>query len=274
MKRFLFLLPGLLSVQALAEEVVASPGDRVSLPVNADVGSVIQLPSSVRTITPSRSFVISQLGADIDRTTGQAVDVRTFQVRPVPGAKAEEVTFVFANGQNLKIRLATTADADKFHSVAFHTDRSKRSSDARFFSTEIDFLRAMIMDSDSGTGRQVQDKIVNLAGTPDLKARLVRSYSVSGLTGYSFVLANHSAKTVRLNPGALWVGKPNRAVLAQADSYTLASCRKEGPESCATVLRLIVRGRNDAALSFVPSDSSNSPFMRSEPGAVSQGGAK
>jgi hypothetical protein len=132
----------------------------------------------------------------------------------------------------------------------------------------------MIVDAESGAGRQVQDRVVELSGAPKLKARLVRSYSASGLTGYSFVLANHSTESVQLNPGSLWVGKPNRAVLAQADSYTLASCKNAGPETCATVLRLVVRGRTEAAPLLIPNESSASPFMRVEAGATSNGGAK
>lgn len=274
MKRLLFLIPCLLSAHAMADEIVASPGEQVSLSVNSDVGSVIQLPSSVRTITPSRSFVISQLGADIDRTTGQAIDVRTFQVRAVPGGKTEDVTFVLANGQSLKTRLTVMPNSDKYHSIAFRSDRTKRAADARFLTAEVSLLRAMIVDGESGTGRQVQDRVVELVGTPKLKARLVRSYSTSGLAGYTFVIANHSKEPMRLNPGALWVGKPNRAVLAQADSYTLASCKESGPETCATVLRLVVRGRSEAAPLLIPNESAASPFMRAEPGVTPNGGAK
>ena len=67
---------------ASAASVVAVQNQEVLVPVNAELGSVLQFSSAVKTVTPAKSFAVSDLAGEAT-STGQKTDVRTFQVKPI-----------------------------------------------------------------------------------------------------------------------------------------------------------------------------------------------
>jgi len=250
-----------LASPALASQLIAMPGETLALTINSTVGTILQLPVAVKTITPSRHYVISQLGAAPDQTTGAPSNVKTVQIRAAPGAGHEDITIVLASGKPLRLQLKPSADADKYQEIALPSEGPK-TRDPRFLASELGFLRNMILDQGAGIARQVVDKEIEIPGVEGIKGRLVRVYASQGLTGYAIILANHSEDTVILNPASLWIGKPNRAAASQADKYVLPSCENSDVASCSTVFRMVVRGNASQTPDLVQRSSSKFPFIK------------
>ncbi len=234
-----------------AAVVVAVQNQETVVPVNAELGSILQLPSPVKTVTPSQYFSIQNVGGG--ESSGQ-MDVRTFHIKPVPGAMSEGVTFVLANGKALALRLMPTPSGEKFYDLQLDP-LSRKGRDTKFLSAEMTMMRAMLTDELGGFAREVVDLKV-ATEFPDLEFKLARIYGASDLTGYVFKVRNTGSEALDLNLSSLVFGRPNRAVLAQADRARLEPCPALGtdPDGCQAAVRMVVRGAKTAqpALGALP----------------------
>lgn len=113
------------SGQSLADLVLISPYEPVSIAIDKTTGSLIQLPGSVKTITPSTQFEITDVASEVDEVSGMKSNVRLLQVRPLPGAKSETVTFVLGNGKSIKSVLMVAEGAQKHYELVYPPETKK-----------------------------------------------------------------------------------------------------------------------------------------------------
>jgi hypothetical protein len=251
---------------ASAASVVAVQNQEVVVPVNGELGSVLQFSSAVKTVTPAKSFAVSDLGTE-GNSTGQKTDVRTFQVKPVEAGANESVTFVLAGGRSVSLRLVATPNAEKFYDVSLAVKRTKLGT--KFLASELEMMRSMIADESGGFAREVLDTKVN-AEVGKLDVRLVRVYSAPELTGYVFSVANAGGKSMNVDLSTFAVGEPNRAVLASVNRPRLESCPLLGTNpKCTATLHFVVRGVREVA-PVLTLTGKPAPYVKSE--SALQGG--
>ena len=227
------------SAAARGAVVIAVPNQETQIAVNAELGSILQLPSPVKTITPSQYFSIQDVGAATEG--GSKTDVRAFQVKPVLGAQSESVTFVLASGRALALRLMVTPGGEKFYDI--QVDALTRRHGSKFLGAEMAMMRSMLVDEVGGFARELTDEKVDTE-FPDLVFRLSRVYAATDLVGYVFKVKNTGRDALDLNLSALALGRPSRAALAQSDKLHLEACPLLGAptDACQTAVRLVIRG--------------------------------
>ena len=134
---FAILLTALANSKAYGALLVAVPNQETATPINGELGSILQLPTPVKTVTPSRYFKIR----DVAQTPGGShSDVRTFHVTAIAGAKPEPVTFVLGSGKALALKLIPTPGADKFFNIEFDAS-VKKGRETKFLSSEMLMMR-------------------------------------------------------------------------------------------------------------------------------------
>ena len=249
-------LPGPLAHGAI---LVAVTNQDTPVTINAVLGTILQLPGAVRTITPSQYFLVQDIGGG-SREAGVKADIKTFHVKPIPGARAENVTFVLASGQALSLKFIPTAGGEKFYDVQIDSARKLKSG--KFLSAEMTMMRAMLVDEPGGFGRQiVTEKVKTEFG--DLEFSLARIYGATDLTGYVFKVTNQSREPLDLNLSALGFGRPNRLVLSQSDRAQLEPCPSIGiSPACQTIVRLVIRGPKPAQLLVGENPGATAPFLK------------
>jgi len=246
---------------ALAGTIIIPSHDTLQIPIEKTTGSLVQLPSAVKTITASQHFDIADVASDMDAGSGAKVDVRLFVVKALPGAKAERVTFVLGNGKSVAVRFIPADDAEKHYDLVLPGETKKR-KDPRFLRTEIDLMKAMIRDEAGDAARQVTDESVKLQGIDDVRVKLTRVFAAQGLVGYAFELRNKSSSPLSVNVPALSLGSPNRAVLLHVDNPVLDGCGFVSKPACRTRLLIVARGEVSEPRSLLAATSDAMPFMR------------
>lgn len=252
------LLASVVHSQAYAAIVVAVPHQETVTPINGELGSILQLPSPVKTVTPSRYFKIRDVANAPD---GSRTDVRTFHVTPVGGARPEPVTFVLASGKALALKLIPTPGADKFLNIEFDAS-VKKGRESGFLAPEMQMMRAMLLGETGGYSAEISDQKID-SPFEALHLTLSRVYAAEGFTGYVFRVQNKTPSSISLHLSSLGLGEPNRAVLSQADRWELVPCAllAKVPE-CETTLRLVVRGGKEPAPMLLQKAMNAPPFVR------------
>ena len=113
---FAVLNPLTATQSAHAAVVSAIPNQEIAVPVNTEMGAVVQFALPVKTVTPSKLFSISDFSSGVS-PTGQKMDVRSFMVKPAIANANESVTFVLAEGKTAVLRFIATAGGEKFFEV-------------------------------------------------------------------------------------------------------------------------------------------------------------
>jgi hypothetical protein len=238
---FLFLCPALMASNSLfAGTVIVT--DEVSIAVDKVKGALIQLPTAVKTLTPSRYFDIAPAGGDAQ------TDVRLFQVRPLSGARPERVTFVLGNGKSVSLKLVVSEESDGFFDLVLPSEKAKERN-ARFLSSEISLMRAMIKDEGGQFARQIKDEKVSLKNLDDFEARLVRVFASQGSFGFVFEVENDSSDPKKLPVTKLTLGGPGKAALVYAEKEILPRCKMFQNSDCKSRVFIVTRGEVSAALS-------------------------
>ncbi len=242
--------------------------DTLSIAIEKSTGSLVQLPSAVKTITASKHFEIADVASDMDTGTGANLDVRLFVVKALPGAKSEKVTFVLGTGKAVSVRFIPAEDAENHYDLVFAGEPKKR-REARFLRAEVDLMKAMIRDEAGEAARQVTDERVKLSGLDGVRASLTRVFASQGLVGYAFELRNKSGAPVSVDVSALSLGAPSRAVLLHVDKPTLESCGFVSNPSCKTRLLIVARGDVQESRTLSVRTPSEMPFVRAPQANIS-----
>ena len=233
------ILAASMTISALAHgnTIVAIANDKTPVPINSGLGTIIQFPRAVKTVTPSRHYVITDVGAD----PLQKVDIKTFQVKAKGPVPMEEVVFILADSTPITLQFLPQSDAAKYYNITLDTS-AKDATKSKFLTNELSMMRAMLKDEPGGFDRKVVDKEIN-ASLKDLSLKLKRIYSSPQFTGYVFLLKNSSSQQQKVSPSLFNFDTPNRALLAQLDKEELSPCPvlSSSPE-CQMALRIIVKG--------------------------------
>lgn len=268
------LLTVMVTTSAQAASVIAVQNQDTQVVVNLDLGSILQLPAPVRTVTPSQYFQIQDIGAAPSDSPALAEkgDVRTFLVRPIAGAQPESVTFVLASGRALALRLIPSVVGEKFYDIQLDA-AARHTRDGKFLGSEMGMMRAMLVDEGGGFAREIMDEKIDTE-FPDLEFRLARIYATGGLTGYVFRVSNRTMRPLELNLSSLAFSRPNRAVVVQADRVHLEACPliASATPACQTAIRLVVRGPKAPQPLLGQLGSTVPPFAR--PGSSPVGGGQ
>jgi hypothetical protein len=261
------ILGSLLPTHAQGAILVAVQHQETTTPINGELGSILQLPDPVKTVTPSRYFKIRDISGGPD---GGRTNVRTFHVVPVAGAKPEPVTFVLASGKALALKLIPTPGADKFLDIELDAT-SKKSREGKFLAPEMQMMRAMILGETAGFSTESTDQKID-APFDSLNVTLTRVYMGEGLTGYVFKLQNTTGQPLTLHLSSLGLGEPNRAILSQADRHELAPCPllSKGAD-CETTLRLVVGGPRQPVPVLVQKGAGIPPFLKKTDASSAKG---
>lgn len=224
--------------------------------VNEELGSIIQLPSAVSTITASKYFHITDVGAPFDPASGAKVDVRTFQIKPIPNSNSEKVTFILANGKSVSFKFIPAKDGDKFYDIRF--EQPKKISKI-FFSQEMLMLKSMILNEGNGYIRDVINENITTE-FEGLKFKLIRIYGSDAFTGYVFEITNDGHEKKQINLSQISFGFPNQAIMAHVDREELNTCPLLSTiPDCITRLQVVMRGRQNYQISILPSQP---PFIK------------
>lgn len=250
------LTPLSFSQNVHAAVVSAIPNQEIAVPVNAEMGAVVQFALPVKTVTPSKYFSIAPLSAGISHT-GQKMDVRSFMVKAVTSNSNESVTFVLAGGKTAVLRFIATAGGEKFIEVQINA--SEKKAKGKFLSQELNLMRSMLKDESGEFMRQVRNEFLESA-IPRTKARLLRVYLSSGITGFVLNLENHSKSDLIIEPSMLSLGNGSAPLLLSHISKSkLSPCPIMGSDAvCSATVRVVVRG---SAARLPPLDVQ--PFVKS-----------
>jgi hypothetical protein len=252
---------------AMASVIIIPGNDEVKIPVDKGTGTLLQMPFSVKTITPAVSFEITDVASDVDLGTGSKMDVRLFQVRALPGAKSERVTFVLGNGKTVQTQLVPAEEAEKHYDLVFPAESKKR-RDQKFLQPEIALMKAMIRDTAGDFARQVTNETVTLKNTEGLSAKLVRVFAAQGTVGYAFEIRNTSGSTLKINVGAFSLGDEqrfgNKAVLIHAENESLEPCGLFSSPECKTRLFIVARGEVGEPRNLSVNSVASFPYVRTD----------
>jgi hypothetical protein len=263
---------------AQAGVVIVPPGEDVKIPIASKTGSLVQLPSSVKAVTPSQFFEIVDVASEVDSATGAKVDVKLFQVRQLPGAQPEIVSFVLGDGRTIKVQLIASENADKHYDLVFPTD-ARKLRHPKFLQAEISLMYAMVRDEGGLFARQTVDSSVSLTGLDKSSATLKRIFAGNGLTGYVFELRNKSSSVMQVDVSRIGFGTAlsngSRVALVHADKDRLEHCGLFASPECKTLLFVVARSEFPGAKkksSIESASQQRQPFVHQD--AEQNGGGR
>ena len=210
----------------------------------------------MNTVTPSKYYSITDIGAAVDPNSGIKSDVKTFQIKPAPNARNESITFILVGGKNLTFKFTPAVGGDKFYDVIFE---QKKKLSKSFMNQEMSMMQSMILDQNGGFSRRIIEegqkrKLDNYEFT------LKEIYRSSDFTGYVFDIKNRLSEQQKINLSQFSFSSPNKAVMAHVNREELQKCPFFGSDSdCTTRLQVIVKGTDKQGLSIL-SQTSIPPF--------------
>lgn len=220
-------------------------GQTVTVPLDPELGTVLQLPGPIKLVTPTAHVLLERIDDGGTQTKGVSTQpVQHLRARLPAGSEpvVELVTIVLGDGAAVPIRLVPTPGADPFADIQRPAPKETQPwGEPGFLQPERELMLAMFRDEPYR--REVLDEEQIYEPYPSLAWHLRRRFRGDGLTGYVFVIENRTRKdTLRIDPSVLSVDQPNRAALVSVDDDVLVPCGKKGEGGpCQTVLRLVVR---------------------------------
>lgn len=251
-----YLVCSFMAFNAYAGTITVLQNQDAIVSINEELGSIVQLPSAVGTVTSSKYFYITDMGSNINPASGAKTDVRTFQIKPILGAKSENVTFVLSNGKNISFKFIPAKEGDKFYDIHFEQTKKNPKS---FFSQEMFMMKSMILDESGGYVRNVTNENITTQ-FENFDFKLVRIYASNDATGYVFEVTNNGHEKQKINLSKISFGFPNRAIMAHVDREELETCPLLSvTPDCFTRLRIIARGNQNQPISIL---STPPPFVK------------
>lgn len=254
------LAPLSVSQRADAAVVSASGNLEMAVPVNADLGAVVQFALPVKTVTPSKLFSISDFSAGVS-PTGQKQDVRSFLVKPALSTANDAVTFVLAGGKTVVLRFIATSGGEKFFEVK--VAEFAKGKKPKFLSHELNLMRAMLKDESGDFAREVRNVGIDSA-IPRTQVRLLRVYRGEGITGFVLKLENQGKTDLLIEPSMLSFGSGSAPLLlSHISKNKISPCPIMNTDSaCTATVRVVLRGISESlhALDVQPFVKTNAPL--------------
>lgn len=233
------LLMLLIAVSSSAYAKVLFYGsERENVSLSPGVSTILRFDEEVKTITQASDFSIKP--ADPENP-----DYRMLAVKPLRSKASNNVTFILANDVVINARLQTvrsklhekTNTFYDFKAKSLQIDPISKAGKGANVS-EVELMKAMIR-GDRVVGYNVRALSQKVrSGTEGIEARLLKVYSGPKYHGYIFEVTNtEEKKSYALDVKSLTLGRPNVAVLSQADQNILHP--KDGERS--TILRIVAK---------------------------------
>jgi hypothetical protein len=237
MKFLLMILSLICASPALARTVnYGKAAVAVSIPYGKE--TLFRFDKQVRTVSSVSAFIVKPANSE-------APDYTTFSIMPRMANSDALVAVVMEDDAILKVRLKTSvAEAKDLADpiVEFKEKEGSGISEKEGDSsraTELDLMKSMIQDDFiGGFDRRELDRPIDTS-QKGISAKLIRQYEGEALHGYVFKVTNQMEfSSVTLNLRLLKLGKPNLAILSQADSLILSGKAKGKNE---TLLRIVAK---------------------------------
>ena len=239
MKKLLLLLIALLVSQSLQANILYYGSERETIRLTNGVSTILRFDEEVKTISQAADFLIGPANPDDP-------DYRVLSVSPRVDKATSEVTFILANDVVINTKLITVAAGlpDKVSTFYDLKPKSLKIDPVTKMGegsniTEIELMKAMIRsDKVIGYTAQAMSQEVR-TGIEGVSARLMQVYTGPNFHGYVFKVTNNSKdKNYALDVKSLTMGRPNVAILTQADDSIL----EHAPgKPTSTLLRIVAK---------------------------------
>lgn len=220
----------------------------VSVPV-AGQGTIVTLPFPVRDVVNPSQFMIQPKGAETQ--LGQVKNARSFLISLKKPDATDQVTFFMGGANDDKGTITLALSGSKFGRPVTNFCLTKTKSDGGKVNNDVlrhmDFMASMIRDEPVYRRQVISSRITVDEFKGKLSVKAIRVFKNNDLTGYTFLVTNTTANTVKLNLSSLAFGEPNRALAIHTDHEILEPCSKNrslNPKEngCSTLVRFIVTG--------------------------------
>lgn len=235
-----------LPITANAKAVIYGRGIvSVQLPYGKE--TIFRFDKQVRTISPVASFTLKP-------ASNESPDYSTLSVMPRDPMGEALIAIILEDDSTVRVKLKTVM-ADKkdladpiVEFKARDVPNFNESDRSDSPPSEIELMKAMIRDDFiSGFQRRELDRAIDTSQS-GISARMIRQYEGETLHGYVFKVTNQmQSNSVTLDLRQLKLGKPNLAILSQADQLALTGK---------------IRGRNETLLRVVAKSTSRYSDIR------------
>ena len=237
MKLFFIVFALLCASPAMAKTVLyGKSAVLVAIPYGKE--TLFRFDKQVRTVSSVAGFIVKPANTE-------SPDYTTLSVMPRTANSEALIAVILDDDTALKVRLQTTVAATRDLAdpmVDFKARENPAPNDEGANSggtTELELMKSMIQDDFiAGFDRRELDRAIDTS-QKGVSAKLVRQYEGEALHGYVFKVTNQmQLSSVTLNLRLLKLGKPNLAILSQADSLLLSGKAKGKNE---TLLRIVAK---------------------------------
>ncbi len=208
----------------------------------------VKFDKQVKTITQATSFVIKP-------TNEEEPDYSNLTITPKFTAGSEVLNVILEDGGNIKLVVKILGkDVRSTYDAQF--DLRARETQAEFEQDkdapkigEIELMKALMRDDFiAGFHRRILDRPIDVSQN-GVSAKIIRHYEGQGLQGFVFKVTNHlTLRKVNLDLKLLRLGKPNVAILSQADDLELNPKTKSGNETYVRIVSKQTARMNDVRL--------------------------
>ena len=238
MKNLIFAIAAMMLASNVQAKTLFYGSERENISLSHGVATLLRFDEEVKTITQASMF-------DIKPANPESPDYRLLSVQPRTKNATSNVTFILANDVVVNAKLTTvhsklhekTNTFYDFKAKSLQIDPIARSSKGSNVS-EIELMKAMIR-TDKVIGYNIKSLNQDVrSGIEGVSAKLIKVYSGPKFHGYIFKITNlNKDKTYALDIKSLTLGRPNVALLSQADSSILYPSQNENE----TILRIVTK---------------------------------
>lgn len=236
--RFVIVLAALWLSTLAYSKTIYYGSERETVSLSYGTATILRFDEEVKTITQATKF-------EIEPADAQNPDFRVLTVKPRFRKAKSAVTLILANDVVVNLSLETVHS--KLHETTntFYDFQAKRlridpvtKTSPGGEITKVELMKAMIR-GDEVVGYKLRSLSQEVrTGIEGISARLVRVYSGPKFHGYIFKISNQSDdKTYALDVKSLTLGRPNVALLTQADSNILVP----KSDDSQTLLRIVAK---------------------------------
>lgn len=232
---------GLLHTTPLMAKIIYYGTETEALTVPYGKETILRFDEEVKTISQASKF-------QIQPTDTQEPNYRLLSLTPRFETGSDQVIFILANDAVVTMKIDTvSADSpektDSFYDLqakATKVDPVTPSTEGADV-TELELMKAMIR-SDDIVGYKANALIQKVnSGVEGVSAQLIKVYTGPKFNGYIFSVENTSKdKSYAIDLKSLTLGRPNMALLSQADaSILMPKDKKQKPNN--TFLRIVAK---------------------------------
>ena len=234
-KIYILLASSFLCFSAMAKEIYYGKTPEPLFLIHKEE-AILKFPELVKTISKTHDFEIAPL--DLNNP-----DYSTLSIRPIFRKSKGDVTFIFDNGESLKLKIKTVSKEIPNKTDQVYVFKSKEElinpKKSKVNISALDLMKAMLR-RDSVVGYKTKahaDKYLKIGD--DLVCKLLKTYEGDRYTGYIFKISNKSkTSSAQIDLTQIKLGTPNTAILGQIDKRLIP---KRSHADSYTYLRIVTK---------------------------------